>query len=72
LLLAALHFDPDRFMDERLNKYLIGNPFIFLPFNAGNWRAFRYGHELILSLEARASVSVNNLLIMKHPSSLSD
>ncbi|KAH8832509.1 cytochrome P450 [Flagelloscypha sp. PMI_526] len=31
----ALEFDPDRFIDERLNKYLIPNPFIFLPFNAG-------------------------------------
>ncbi|KAK6996014.1 glycosyltransferase family 39 protein [Favolaschia claudopus] len=31
----ALEFDPDRFLDERLQKYLIPNPFIFLPFNAG-------------------------------------
>ncbi|KAF8837108.1 cytochrome P450 [Paxillus ammoniavirescens] len=31
----ADHFDPDRFLDERLHKYLIPNPFIFLPFNAG-------------------------------------
>jgi hypothetical protein len=28
-------FDPDRFIDERLGKYLTPNPFIFLPFNAG-------------------------------------
>ncbi|KAG9088466.1 hypothetical protein FRC07_012573 [Ceratobasidium sp. 392] len=28
-------FDPDRWIDERLNKYLTPNPFIFLPFNAG-------------------------------------
>ncbi|KIJ61017.1 hypothetical protein HYDPIDRAFT_31717 [Hydnomerulius pinastri MD-312] len=28
-------FDPDRFIDERLHKYLTPNPFIFLPFNAG-------------------------------------
>lgn len=28
-------FDPDRFIDERLHKYLVPNPFIFLPFNAG-------------------------------------
>ena len=32
---TALEFDPDRFLDERLQKYLIPNPFIFLPFNAG-------------------------------------
>ena len=33
--LAALAFDPDRFLDDRLQKYLLPNPFIFLPFNAG-------------------------------------
>ncbi|KXN80905.1 Cytochrome P450 52A3-A [Leucoagaricus sp. SymC.cos] len=31
----ALEFDPDRFLDHRLHKYLTPNPFIFLPFNAG-------------------------------------
>ncbi|KAI0667717.1 cytochrome P450 monooxygenase pc-3 [Trametes maxima] len=31
----ALHFDPDRWLDGRLNKYFSANPFIFLPFNAG-------------------------------------
>ncbi|KAG2063571.1 cytochrome P450 [Suillus decipiens] len=31
----ALEFDPDRWLDERMKKYLIPNPFIFLPFNAG-------------------------------------
>lgn len=34
-VLPALCFDPDRFLDERLNKYFTANPFIFLPFNAG-------------------------------------
>ncbi|KAK0455744.1 cytochrome P450 monooxygenase pc-3 [Desarmillaria tabescens] len=28
-------FDPDRFLDDRMQRYLTGNPFIFLPFNAG-------------------------------------
>ncbi|KAF9267504.1 cytochrome P450 [Marasmius fiardii PR-910] len=28
-------FDPDRFLDHRLKKYLAPKPFIFLPFNAG-------------------------------------
>ncbi|KAF8600072.1 CYP63 cytochrome P450 monooxygenase-like protein [Ceratobasidium sp. AG-I] len=28
-------FDPERWIDERLKKYLTPNPFIFLPFNAG-------------------------------------
>jgi len=32
---SALKFDPDRFLDERLNKYLTPNPYIFCPFNAG-------------------------------------
>ncbi|EJF56346.1 cytochrome P450 monooxygenase pc-3 [Dichomitus squalens LYAD-421 SS1] len=31
----ALSFDPDRFIDDRVQKYLVPNPFIFLPFNAG-------------------------------------
>ncbi|EMD37347.1 hypothetical protein CERSUDRAFT_153962 [Gelatoporia subvermispora B] len=31
----AAEFDPDRFLDERLRKYLLPNPFIFLPFSAG-------------------------------------
>ncbi|KAJ7457995.1 cytochrome P450 [Mycena galericulata] len=28
-------YDPDRFLDERYQKYLAPNPYIFLPFNAG-------------------------------------
>ncbi|RPD66741.1 cytochrome P450 monooxygenase pc-3 [Lentinus tigrinus ALCF2SS1-7] len=32
---TAQEFDPDRFIDERLQKYLVPNPFIFLPFNGG-------------------------------------
>ncbi|KAF9040667.1 cytochrome P450 monooxygenase pc-3 [Panaeolus papilionaceus] len=31
----ALEFDPDRFLDHRLHKYLLPNPYIFSPFNAG-------------------------------------
>ncbi|KIP04460.1 hypothetical protein PHLGIDRAFT_129485 [Phlebiopsis gigantea 11061_1 CR5-6] len=31
----AAQFDPDRFLDARLNKYLTPNPMIFIPFNAG-------------------------------------
>ncbi|KAK0184289.1 cytochrome P450 monooxygenase pc-1 [Armillaria mellea] len=31
----ALEFDPDRFLDSRVHKYLTPNPFIFVPFNAG-------------------------------------
>ncbi|KAI9001370.1 cytochrome P450 monooxygenase pc-3 [Trametes punicea] len=32
---TAEGFDPDRFLDERVGKYLVPNPFIFLPFNGG-------------------------------------
>lgn len=35
LLHPAAEFDPDRFLDARLHKYLTPNPFIFMPFNAG-------------------------------------
>jgi len=31
----ADHFDPDRFIDERLQKYLTPNPCIFLAFQTG-------------------------------------
>jgi cytochrome P450 len=31
----AHEFDPDRFLDDRVRKYITPNPFIFLPFNAG-------------------------------------
>ncbi|KAI0741701.1 cytochrome P450 monooxygenase pc-3 [Daedaleopsis nitida] len=32
---TAEEFDPDRFLDERVGKYLVANPYIFLPFNGG-------------------------------------
>ncbi|KAG1834831.1 cytochrome P450 [Suillus variegatus] len=31
----ALKFDPDRWLDERMQKHVLPNPYIFLPFNAG-------------------------------------
>ncbi|KLO08865.1 cytochrome P450 monooxygenase pc-1 [Schizopora paradoxa] len=31
----AMEFDPDRFLDDRLQKYFTPNPYIFVPFNAG-------------------------------------
>ncbi|KAJ7181145.1 cytochrome P450 monooxygenase pc-1 [Mycena filopes] len=31
----AEDFSPDRFLDERLKKYVVPNPFQFLPFNGG-------------------------------------
>jgi hypothetical protein len=50
-------FDPDRFLDERLKKYVTPNPFIFLPFNAGPrivrsmWWLHKATVMLILSLQ---------------------
>ncbi|KAH9931765.1 cytochrome P450 monooxygenase pc-3 [Amylocystis lapponica] len=32
---TAEEFDPDRFLDYRVKKYLVPNPWIFLPFNGG-------------------------------------
>ena len=32
---AADEFDPERFLDDRVQKYFVPNPFIFLPFGAG-------------------------------------
>ncbi|KAJ6481905.1 cytochrome P450 monooxygenase pc-1 [Mycena sanguinolenta] len=32
---TAEEFDPDRFLDERLRRYVVTNPYCFLPFNAG-------------------------------------
>ncbi|KAI0650234.1 cytochrome P450 monooxygenase pc-3 [Trametes meyenii] len=32
---TADRFDPERFLDDRVGKYLVANPFIFLPFNGG-------------------------------------
>ncbi|KAG9039054.1 hypothetical protein FRB95_012765 [Tulasnella sp. JGI-2019a] len=31
----AVEFDPDRWLDERNQKYFLANPFIFIPFLAG-------------------------------------
>ncbi|KAF7353448.1 Cytochrome P450 [Mycena sanguinolenta] len=62
----ALEFDPERFLDERLHKYLTPNPFIFLPFNGGPriclGQQFAY-HEasffLVRLLQTFSSVSLD-------------
>ncbi|KAJ7362894.1 cytochrome P450 monooxygenase pc-1 [Mycena albidolilacea] len=33
--LLTNEFDPERFINERAQRYLVANPFQFLPFNAG-------------------------------------
>ncbi|EGO04179.1 hypothetical protein SERLA73DRAFT_173607 [Serpula lacrymans var. lacrymans S7.3] len=61
----ALEFDPDRFIDQRLHKFLTPNPFIFVPFNAGPriclGQQFAYNEAsyfLVRLLQAFSSVSL--------------
>ena len=49
---TALMFDPERFLDERVQKYLIPNPFIFLPFNGGP--------RICLGQQVRRSLSLSS------------
>lgn len=68
----AHEFDPDRFLDERLRKYLTPNPFIFLPFNAGP--RICLGQQVRLHpyfLCAAARLIHPSSRITRHPSSLS-
>ncbi|KAF9475912.1 cytochrome P450 monooxygenase pc-3 [Pholiota conissans] len=70
----ALQFDPDRFIDERLHKYLVPNPFIFCPFNAGPriclGQQFAY-HEatyfLVRFLQQFANFSLDDAANVKPP-----
>ncbi|KIJ06968.1 hypothetical protein PAXINDRAFT_91187, partial [Paxillus involutus ATCC 200175] len=61
----AEEFDPARFLDERVQKYLTPNPFIFAPFNAGPriclGQQFAYNevsYFLIRLLQTSSSVSL--------------
>ncbi|TFK39303.1 cytochrome P450 [Crucibulum laeve] len=67
----ALDFDPDRFIDERLQKYLVPNPFIFLPFNAGPriclGQQFAYNEIsffLVRLLQAFSTISLGEVTIL--------
>ncbi|KIM86055.1 hypothetical protein PILCRDRAFT_816602 [Piloderma croceum F 1598] len=62
----ALEFDPDRFLDDRAKKYLVHNPFIFIPFNAGPriclGQQFAYNemsYMLIRVLQSFSSISLD-------------
>ncbi|KAJ6590254.1 cytochrome P450 [Mycena sp. CBHHK59/15] len=62
----AEEFSPERFLDERLKKYLLNNSFQFLPFNAGPriclGQQFAYNEMsfmLIRLLQAFASFSLD-------------
>ncbi|KAJ7056650.1 cytochrome P450 [Mycena amicta] len=59
-------FDPDRFIDERVQKYLVNNPWQFLPFNGGPriclGQQFAYNEMsfiLIRLLQAFESISLD-------------
>lgn len=72
---VALEFDPERFIDERLHKYLTSNPFIFLPFNAGA-RPLVCLHALFLTALVvlrppampRATICLQSDVVHAHPS----
>ncbi|KAJ7086135.1 cytochrome P450 monooxygenase pc-1 [Mycena belliarum] len=62
----ANEFDPERFLDERVNKYFVANPFQFLPFNGGPriclGQQFAYNEMsfiLIRLLQAFSSISLD-------------
>ena len=62
----ALEFDPDRFLDERVRRYLTPKPYIFVPFNAGPriclGQQFAYNEMsfvLVRMLQAFAGVSLD-------------
>ncbi|KAF7969358.1 hypothetical protein HWV62_27476 [Athelia sp. TMB] len=62
----ALEFDPDRFLDYRVRKYITPKPYIFVPFNAGPriclGQQFAYNEMsfvLIRLLQNFASVTLN-------------
>ncbi|KAF9529578.1 cytochrome P450 [Crepidotus variabilis] len=59
----ALEFDPDRFLDERVQKYLTPNPYTFLPFNAGP--RICLGQQSYCLCEAFIGYSDTNLLASK-------
>jgi len=71
-IFLALEFDPERFLDERAAKYLLKNPFIFTPFNAGP--RICLGQQVSFSSCCRRGVFCIewcSLLIMKYRFSLS-
>jgi len=68
----ADQFDPDRFLDERVKKYLTPNPYIFVPFNAGPRIVSIHLFRCISSfLSILPSALVSNLRITKPRTSLS-
>ncbi|KLO20136.1 cytochrome P450 [Schizopora paradoxa] len=64
-------FDPDRFLDERLQKYLTPNPFIFLPFNAGPriclGQQFAYNETSFMLIRLLQSFDGVNLAVDEQP-----
>lgn len=64
-------FDPDRFIDHRLQKYLTPNPFIFLPFNAGPriclGQQFAYNETSFMLIRLLQSFDAVSLAVDEQP-----
>ncbi|TFK68753.1 cytochrome P450 [Pluteus cervinus] len=64
-------FDPDRWLDERNQKYFLANPLIFLPFNAGPriclGQLFAYNEMSILLIRLLQNFSSFNLELDAFP-----
>lgn len=56
-----MQFDPSRWLDERLQKHVLSNPFNFVPFNAGmyahNYPFYAEVHEPVCVIKGRGFVS---------------
>ena len=70
----AEKFDPDRFLDERVSKYLTPNPFIFVPFNAGPriclGQQFAYNEASYLLVKLLQTFSHIEVASHQHPASI--
>ena len=47
-----MQFDPSRWLDERLQKHVLSNPFNFVPFNAG-----AYARTILFHVSTHTHVS---------------
>ncbi|KAF8643425.1 hypothetical protein AX16_009034 [Volvariella volvacea WC 439] len=68
----AEEFDPDRFLDDRLKKYVLSNSFVFLPFNAGPriclGQQFAYNETSFMLIRLLQNFSQFNLDLDAFPS----
>ena len=65
-------FDPERFLDERMNKYVTSNPFVFIPFNVRQRIVHEPPYPQSFGMpDEYQSVLADNLPIDKPPVTLS-